>query len=114
MAAEDDAEFVVPFDVGAGGGADVGEGAGAGVIRVASLAQVVDGREAARARGRALGLHEALLRGETGQTRDARVARAVRYAEKEFDGVIGRRAPRPTGNMVPSPFRPDPKIKPSK
>jgi hypothetical protein len=115
---EDELESVDPFGVDGDGEADGGE---EGVVIEASTAVVVNGlpgREAARARGRALGLDETRLRGETGRVRDDRVARAVRYAEMEFDGRLGRRfAMTPGGRTglvtgrLPSPFRPDPKVK---
>ena len=76
-------EFVDPFGVDGDGGADAGEGAGG--------AEAVMGRQAARERGRLLGLGEARSRGEIGAVRDRRVGRAVAYAEWEFDTMAERK-----------------------
>jgi hypothetical protein len=93
---------VDPFGVVGDGGADVGAGEGEGTVDLT-------GRAAAVRLGRLLGEAEARSRGEVGEARDGRVARAVRYAGWEFDTRAWRRKPLGTVAGVPaaSSFRPD-------
>lgn len=113
MEAEGEFVGVDPLDFDGDGEADSGEGEGSVVmgLRDAMLLAKDPGVLATKnvsrpdwvARGRALGLHEAVRRGEEGKMLDDRVRRAGEYAGWEWDG---KPMSSPTGKRV---FRSFPK-----